>query len=186
MIISKNKSKFYPVSPAPFQKRAASFGAFTLIELLVVISIIGLLSSIVLVSVNKAREKAKIAKAKVEIQQIITAMELYRDDYGQLPPIGDNCSAWGNPCDSNWVAVMDALVADRYISRIDKDPWGHYYCYDDNDNVCCGGCSPIYSMGPNGINDSWYNCPRIDGCPQSICNDDIGQILPYGDRPYPW
>ncbi|MFH1611996.1 MAG: type II secretion system protein, partial [bacterium] len=35
--------------------------AFTLIELLVVIAIIGLLASIVLVSVNSVREKAKIA-----------------------------------------------------------------------------------------------------------------------------
>jgi len=41
-------------------------------------------------------------------------------------------------------------------------------------------------MGPNGVNDTWYNCPRRVGCPQSICNDDVGLILPEGDRPYPW
>lgn len=147
---------------------------------------IGVLASITLVSTNRAREKAKISKAQSETNQIVTALELYYNDYGQLPPIGDNCSACNNPCDSTWTAVMDALVTNKYIGRIDKDPWGHYYCYDDNDNICCGGCSPIYSMGPNGINDTWYNCQRIDGCPRAICNDDIGRILPYADRSFPW
>ena len=40
---------------------------FTLIELLVVVSIVALLSSIVLASLQTAREKGKIAKAKMEM-----------------------------------------------------------------------------------------------------------------------
>jgi len=152
----------------------------------VVISVIGILAGITLASVNRAREKAKITKAQTEVNQIITAMELFYSDYGELPPLGDNCSACSNPCNNNWLLVMDALVTAGYIDRIDKDPWGNYYCYDDNDKVCCGGCTPIYSMGPNKVNDSWFNCPRIEGCPESICNDDIGKILDYNDRPYPW
>ncbi|MFY9462748.1 MAG: type II secretion system protein [Candidatus Sungiibacteriota bacterium] len=53
---------------------------FTLIELLVVISIIGLLSSIVLTSVNSARSKARNAREKVDVKQIITALELARSN----------------------------------------------------------------------------------------------------------
>lgn len=49
---------------------------FTLIELLVVISIIGVLSSIVLVGVNKSREKASASRALVQAKQLITATEL--------------------------------------------------------------------------------------------------------------
>ncbi|OGZ96204.1 MAG: hypothetical protein A3J10_02315 [Candidatus Sungbacteria bacterium RIFCSPLOWO2_02_FULL_54_10] len=53
---------------------------FTLIELLVVISIIGLLSSIVLTSVNSARSKARNVREKADVKQIITALEFARSN----------------------------------------------------------------------------------------------------------
>jgi prepilin-type N-terminal cleavage/methylation domain-containing protein len=59
---------------------------FTLIELLVVIAIIGLLASIILVSVNNARDKAKVVKAKAELKQIATAAEMDYDDNGNYAP----------------------------------------------------------------------------------------------------
>lgn len=153
---------------------------------MVVISIIGFLASIVLVSMSGAREKARVAKTKEQVRQIALAMYLYKEKYNELPPVGDDCSACDNPCNSDWTRVMDALVAESLIQRVDKDAWGSYFCYDDNDNLCCGGCTPLYSMGPNKVNDSWFNCPRSDGCPQTICRDDIGANLPEKDRAYPW
>ena len=53
---------------------------FTLIELLVVIAVIGLLASIVLVSVGPARGKARDARRESDIRQINLAMEMCYDD----------------------------------------------------------------------------------------------------------
>jgi type II secretion system protein G len=53
---------------------------FTLIELLVVIAVIGLLASIVLVSVNSVRVNARNVKVKSDVRQIVTALEMARAD----------------------------------------------------------------------------------------------------------
>jgi prepilin-type N-terminal cleavage/methylation domain-containing protein len=53
---------------------------FTLIELLVVIAIIGLLATIVLVSLNNARNKANNAKIKSDLSQMMLAVEMFYSD----------------------------------------------------------------------------------------------------------
>lgn len=58
---------------------------FTLIELLVVIAIIGILSSVVVASLNSARTKARDARRVSDIKQIQVAIELYYDSQGEYP-----------------------------------------------------------------------------------------------------
>jgi len=58
---------------------------FTLIELLVVIAIIGILSSVVLASLNTARTKARDAKRVSDVKQIQLALEMYYDDNSNYP-----------------------------------------------------------------------------------------------------
>jgi len=58
---------------------------FTLIEILVVISAIGLLATIVLVSLNYAREKSNFAKIVGDLDQIAKAIELYNTSFGKYP-----------------------------------------------------------------------------------------------------
>lgn len=65
---------------------------FTLIELLVVIAIIGLLASIVLVSVNSARVKARDTKRIADLKQIQLALEMHyetNNSYGGTNGLGD-------------------------------------------------------------------------------------------------
>lgn len=58
---------------------------FTLIELLVVIAIIGILSAVVLTSLNSARQKARDARRISDIKQIQLALELSYDANGTYP-----------------------------------------------------------------------------------------------------
>jgi prepilin-type N-terminal cleavage/methylation domain-containing protein len=59
---------------------------FTLIELLIVIAIIGILSSIGLVALNGAREKARDVKRKNDLTQYRNALMMYLDEHEKYPP----------------------------------------------------------------------------------------------------
>lgn len=75
-------------------------GSFTLVELLVVIAIIGILSSMLLPAVGRARMAGIASACKSNLKQIATANQLYSDDNGgYLAPyatdmMGANTHRW--------------------------------------------------------------------------------------------
>ena len=66
---------------------------FTLIELLVVIAIIGILSSVVLASLNSARTKANVNGVKATMKQMISQSSIYYDANGNKYGISGDCSS---------------------------------------------------------------------------------------------
>lgn len=111
---------------------------FTLIELLIVIAIIGILSTIGLVSFRTTREKTRDAERLSDIGTIAKALVLFHEDYGAYPhplydpplSVASNCSgtAWAGlgsgvsmSSSDNGTAFLNCLVP-GYLSSTLIDP----------------------------------------------------------------
>src|SRR6185436_5974958 len=148
--------------------RVSANKGFTLIELLVVIAIIGILASMVLVSLNTARAKGKDARIKGDLSSMRGSAELIFDnhqDYSTVCSGGtagsvddgarknyadavsiagavDNTSAWCTVGSGNqsWAAAV-TLVANQ-----------NTYCVDSNGDAreVTGTGNPIVASGLGG------------------------------------
>ena len=96
-----------------------STSGFTLIELLVVIAIIGILSSIVLASLNSARNKAKVVRAVSDLKQLVLVLNLYLDTNGVYPCF-----------DHTWDDTQERAWSAPYISVWPTLPWGNQYHWE--------------------------------------------------------
>jgi len=104
-----------------FTKKRGEKG-FTLIELLVVIAVIGMLASIVLVSLGPVRKKGRDARRMSDIRQIGTAMEMCYDDAdcSGSEKYPDTAAQEIGPDSTNWKTI-DTDGTPLYLT-IPKDP----------------------------------------------------------------
>lgn len=98
---------------------------FTLIELLIVIAIIGILATIVLISLNSARSSSRDARRVADIRQAVTSLEVYYNDNNNYPAstadaamIVDNLGLGSTGADK-WQAVPTGTI---YIQTLNAAP----------------------------------------------------------------
>ncbi len=110
--------------------------AFTLIELLVVISIMGILLALSIFGMQSARQASRDGKRKSDIEQIRSALEMYKSDCNSYPvsiTAGASLKGTGSPttCSSS----------NTYLSIIPTDPLpsekSYYYSSDGVTYVIC-------------------------------------------------
>lgn len=88
---------------------------FTLIEVLVAATIIAVLTAIGVVSYTSINKRSRDTKRKSDMEQIRSALEMYRADIGYYPNAGGG--GWAN------ASSLDTdLVVNGYMAAIPSDP----------------------------------------------------------------
>lgn len=105
-------------------RRTAEAG-FTLVEMLVVITIIGLVMGLVGPRVLTYLSESKVKAAKIQIESLSAALDLYYVDNGRYPSASDGLTA----------LVQRPAAATAWngpylkTGAVPADPWGHPYIY---------------------------------------------------------
>jgi len=115
---------------------------YTLVELLVVLAILGLLAAIATPQVIKYLNHARVSTAKTEVENLSSALDLFKFDVGRYPTTQEGLSA---------LVTAPAGVATWNGPYIKKnatlnDPWGHPFYYRSPGQH---GDFDIYSYGPD-------------------------------------
>ena len=95
------------------------FKGFTLIELLVVITVIGLLSTMVLVGLSGVRAQGRDTRRVADLRNLQNGLEVYFNKKSEYP-------ASANSCASSWTSLQTDLGGQLPKDPLNKSP----YCYD--------------------------------------------------------
>ena len=119
-----------------------SKSGFTLIEIMVVIIILGILVGIIAPRIMQEPDKARVVKAKLQMESIALAVQKYKLDHGYYPTTEQGLEALVEK--PSFGRIPEKYPEKGYLSKIPLDPWGNDYEYvspgerEDFDIICYG------------------------------------------------
>jgi general secretion pathway protein G len=111
----------------------------TLLEIMIVLGIIAAITAVLANKVGTSREKARVQETKLQMNNVLQALEMYSNDCGRYPealialresPGSEQCPNWG---------------PDSYVKKEPKDAWNHEFAYSSE-----GGKVVLKSLGKDG------------------------------------
>lgn len=96
--------------------KRSSHDGFTLLEVLVAATIIAVLAAIAVTSYTSINKRGRDAKRKSDLEQIRSALEMYRADNGYYPSTGS-----GGWVDASGALGLSALLVPTYMPVIPSD-----------------------------------------------------------------
>lgn len=94
----------------------------TLIEIMIVLAIIGGIAALLLPKMTGALDKAKTKEARIQMTQIVNALQMYYTDCGKYPQSLENLVTQDANC-NNW-------GPEAYLKKAPKDPWDGDFVYE--------------------------------------------------------
>ena len=126
-------------------KNRISQQGFSLIEIMVVLLIIGMMAALVAPQILGNQEEAAMKKAAVDIQQLESALEMYKLRNSIFPTTEQGLDALVT--EPTIDPVPRNFPPGGFIKRLPADPWGNDYALISPGEL---GVIDIYSNGPDG------------------------------------
>jgi general secretion pathway protein G len=130
---------------------------FTMIELLVSVTIIAVLTIIGVVSYSSVNKRSRDVKRKSDMEQMRSALEMYRSDNGEYPDTGAGAFADASG--------LTAFLVTTYMPSIPSDPNAdnsYYY-------------QPVATAG---VNSTYCVCAKLETIPATPVDSTCTVLLP--------